>query len=360
MGSYDPPWAGVAPSETVTLTYDDGESSETNGAALAGAVAALELGQKLAIGPGTWSVNRWWNVALRGTAEAPIWIVAADPSQKPVITRPDTGQNVMNVGASGSPSRYICFRHLEFTGGDDLIKIYDAANVWIDRCYIHDGDGVGIAANSADTEYLYITRNEIDDPGNPHDTAEGMYLGANHAAQIMRYSIVALNHVHDCYGQQGDGIEVKEGSHDNWIAENHVHDTNYPCILIYGTGGRGTNVVERNVLYRSNDNTLQVQGEAIVRNNLILAGATGFGSHDHQGQTRDLVFVHNTIVCANRGANLSSWNGRTGMIFANNAVYCRDGASIRFPNGSADVGMAGNVVVRSVVEYENFIEIFTK
>ena len=109
------------------------------------------------------------------------------------------------------------------------------------------------------------------------------------------------------------------------------------------------NVVERNVCYRSADNVMQVQGEAVVRNNLLISGTgAGFASTDHQGTTVNLEFTHNTVVNEGRGATLSSWNGREGMVFANNVVYSRDAESIRFPNGSAGVTMAGNVVLGPV------------
>jgi hypothetical protein len=165
----------------------------------------------------------------------------------------------------------------------------------------------------------------------------------------MSYSVVAANHVHDCGGDQGDGIELKQGSYNNWIVDNHVHDTNYPCIITYGTAGKGINVVERNICYRSRDNTMQIQGEAIIRNNVIMAGrGAGFASTDHQGKTRDLQVIHNTIITQGRGANLSSWNGRENMVFANNAVYCQRGPAIRFPKGCARVYFRGNVVFGSV------------
>ncbi len=344
--SYFPPWQDVEPAEVIPFSYDGGLTDEQNGSALADAILALQPGQKLEIGDGTYSINRWFNIVLQGTRKAPIWIVAA-AGAAPVLTRPDNGQNVINVGSS-SRTEYVCFRGLEITGGDDLIKLYDCSNVWIDQCHIHHGDGVGIAANSADASYLYITRNEIAFPGGSDDTCEGMYLGANNSAHRMSYSIVALNHVHDCGGTQGDGIEVKQGSYNNWIAENHVHDTNYPCILAYGTDAKGINLIERNTIYNSNDNTMQVQGEAIVRNNLIMSGGTAFSSHDHQGNTCNLEFVHNTVINTGRGANLSSWNDRRGMVFANNVVYSRDAESIRFPNGSTGVDISGNVVLGSV------------
>ena len=348
-GSYDPAWKGAAPTATIALTYDAGKTSLENGSDLADAILALQPGQRLEIGNGTYSIDRLFNVNLPGTATSPVWIVAASGAT-PVLTRPNASQNVINIG-QGGPTRYLCLRGLTITGGSDLLRLYDCANVWIDGCTLHDGAGVGIAANSHDTDHLHITRNTIHRPnGGTAATGECMYLGANNSVHRMTRSVVALNHCYDTSGaSQGDGIEVKQGSHTNWIAENHVHDTNYPCLLVYGTDGLGINLVERNDLHGSADNTLQVQGEAVVRNNLIMDGATGFASTDHQGSTVNLTFVHNTIVNVGRAANLSSWNGRAGMVFANNAVYSQTSDSIRFPSGSAGATLSGNVVFGSVV-----------
>ncbi len=347
-GSYYPPWREIPPSEVLTLTYDSGMTSEQNGSVLAAAINALTAGQELRIGPGTYSINMWYSIEIQGTALNPIRVTALDINDKPVLTRPNDNQNTINVGVN-SPTQYTAFIGLDITGGDTLVKLYNVSNLWIDQCTIHEGSGVGIAANSADVDHVFITRNEIYDPGEPSDTAEGMYLGANYGEHIMSESIIALNHVHHTYGSQGDGIELKQGSYNNWIVENHVHDCNYPCILVYGTGAAGINLIERNVMYSSNDNALQVQGEAIVRNNLIMdAAGAGFSSHDHQDLSVNLHFVHNTVINTGRATNLSSWNDRTGMVFANNVCYSRDAESIRFPNGSANVVVSGNVVVGSV------------
>jgi hypothetical protein len=95
---------------------------------------------------------------------------------------------------------------------------------------------------------------------------------------------------------------------------------------------------------------MQVTGEAIVRNNVVMGGQAGaFGSTDNQGETRDLRVVHNTFINTSVGANLISWDSRDGLVFANNAVYSLEAASIRFPNGAAGVAVAGNVVLGPVV-----------
>ena len=342
-GSYDPTWAALAPTRVILHAYDPARSSGLNGAALAGAMQALQPGDRLEVASGTYSVEAYFNLSVSGTSTAPIWIVAA-AGATPVITRSNANQNVLNVG-SGTPVRFVCLRGLEVTGGSALIRLYDCEDVWIDGCHLHDSAEVAITANTANTARLHLTRNEIHATGG---TGEGMYLGGNNASVVMRDSVIALNHVYDCGGSQGDGIEVKQGSFGNWIVENHVHDTNFPAITVYGTGGQPRNVIERNTCYRTNDNVLQVQGEALVRDNLAIGGAgSAFHTHDHQGQTRDLVVVHNTFVNQGRGLNLISWGGRSGMVLANNAIYSQ-GEAVRFGAGSAGVTLRGNVVFGTV------------
>lgn len=362
--SVDPPWAQGAAERVVFLAHDGSLSDLQNGARLATAVADLEPGDHLLIGPGTYSMLTRFEIQLQGTAERPIRITGADPRERPVITRPDNAQNIINVGlVSGGQSRYIALRDLELLGGSDLIRLYDCQNIWIDRCYLHDGQGVGIAANSNDTAFLYITRNEIARPctANPVFTGEGMYLGQNNGGVKMSDSVIAYNYVHDTQvanpgvSYQGDGIEVKQGSYRNWIVGNEVHTTRYPCLLVHGTGdalaAEDENVIERNLLYDSQDNVMQVQADAIVRNNVSIytqGGGAAFASFDHQGPVRSLQVVHNTFLNVGRAANLRNWSGAPDLVFANNVCYSQTSTAINFVGGSSGVALAGNVVVGQV------------
>src|SRR5689334_15538067 len=192
-----PSWAFSVPTTIVTLTFDPTQSSLANGARLHAALQALAPGQGLAIGPGTWSVPNRLDLSGTGTAQAPFWVFGANPAQKPVITRPDASQNALNLG-SVAPARYWALRDLEITGGADLCKLYDCANVWIDACFLHDGGGVGISAQTRATDHLFLTRNEVARPG-PGTTGEAMYLGGGPAAP-MSWSVIAYNHVHDTRG----------------------------------------------------------------------------------------------------------------------------------------------------------------
>ena len=339
--NYEPSWAGIAPLRTMTLAPRPGAGAEANGAALLKAAAALRPGDRLEIGAGTYSVVPLWDLRASGTAEAPIWIEAAKDAQV-VVTRPNAKQNVLNIG-QGGPVQFLCVRGIEFTGGGHGVRLGQCHQVWIDRCHIHHNDGVCLSANSGNTSNLYLTRNHIHHGGG---TAEGMYLGSHDGRKVMSESVIALNHVHDCRGSQGDGIEVKQGSWGNLIAENHIHDCNYPCLTIYGTGGKSPNIIERNLCYNSGDSVIQVQGEAVVRNNVFINGRNGgIASKDHEGRTLNLQIIHNTVINRGHAFRANSWNARTGLVLANNILYSQAGEAVHFVNGSAGVLIAGNVIL---------------
>ena len=331
---YAPTWEAIAPKRVI-------KHADTQKDALAKAVAGLQPGDQLVIAAGTYSVERMWDIGVSGTAEAPIWIVAEEGAQV-ILTRPDDKQNVLNIGQS-TPVHHLCLRGVEITGGSHGLRLGRCSEVWIDQCHIHHTGEVCLSANSANTRRLFLTRNHHHHGGGH---GEGMYLGANNGQFIMSESVIALNHIHDCQGAQGDGIEVKQGSWGNLILENDIHDTQYPCITVYGTAGKPVNIIERNLCRRSADSAMQVQGEAIVRNNVLISGkGSGFASTDHQGKSLNLQVIHNTIINCGDAFKGSSWNAREGMVLANNVLYSRGKSAMNFPQGKAGVTISGNIVL---------------
>ena len=107
-------------------------------------------------------------------------------------------------------------------------------------------------------------------------TGEGMYLGCNSDECRVVNSLIEGNYVHHTNGpsvEQGDGIELKEGSYGNVIRDNVIHDTNYPGIITYSTLGHGpANIIEGNLIWNSNDNAIQSAADVVIRNNIVLDG----------------------------------------------------------------------------------------
>jgi hypothetical protein len=310
------------------------------------AVESLKPGDTLIVHEGTYIDSGRISITVKGTANAPVVIKGAENENRPLITRADSAslQNTINIeGAS-----YLSIQNLEITGngGDGINLNSNPSFINIEDLVIHKVD-VGVNFRS-DMHHITVRRNHIYDTGINGKTGEGMYVGCNYASCVVSDSLIEGNWIHDTLGaSQGDGIEIKRGSHSNIIRDNVIYDTNWPCILLYGTEGNPRNLVEGNVMWNCGDSGIQVAADAVIRNNIILDNPmNGLNSQDHQGVTpNNLEFIHNTIVGGNPCLRLHNWGNKQGMVFANNAVYCESGF---FKISALDgVAISGNVVFPS-------------
>jgi hypothetical protein len=159
-------------------------------------------------------------------------------------------------------------------------------------------------------------------------------------------SLIANNYIHHTNGptvEQGDGIELKEGSYGNTIRDNVIHDTNYPGIITYSAVGNGpANVIEGNLIWNVNDNAIQSAADAIIRNNVVLDGPIALQNHQG-GSPRNMQVVHNTIL-TDEDAGIVVRDVVGPVLIANNAVYSQSGSAIRLVSGSlSQVTVVGNV-----------------
>jgi MYXO-CTERM domain-containing protein len=196
-----------------------------------------------------------------------------------------------------------------------------------------------------DYQGLSIIHNHLHNTGG---TGEGMYIGCNDNGCRVHDSLFANNYIHDTKGptvSQGDGIEIKEGSYNNVVRGNVIHDTGYPCIITYSTVGNGApNVIEGNLLWNCGDHGIQSAADVIIRNNIILGAASnGIANQPHQaGTPANIQILHNTILAPQNDAIAST--GITGsVLIANNAVYSAQGNAIRVAGDLSGVIVAGNV-----------------
>lgn len=315
------------------------------------AVAALQPGDELVLRGGTYAITGRWGVSLAGTAAAPIVIRAKD-GERPVLARADASQNIVDLDGV----HFTTLRGLEFSGGSRGIRIIAASDLTIEGCEVHDTDDVAIAANDVGSDYarISILRSEVHDTGG---TGEGMYLGCNDHRCSFHDGVIAENHIHHTNAsdvEQGDGIEIKEGSYGNVVRDNVIHDTHYPCIITYGTEGGAANVIERNVLWGCGDYGIQSAADVVIRNNIILGAVSGgVASQPHQSATPSNVqIVNNTILAPTQAAIRAT--GITGsVVVANNALYAAAGAALRLE------GELGQVVVKNNVGTGDLVGVTT-
>lgn len=300
------------------------------------AVAALTPGEELILRGGTYLFDG--NVTLRanGTASQPI-IIRAKSGDQPVIQQATANNNVVEINGSS----HLVVRGIEFTGGSHGIRLINSDFITIEDCEVHETGDVAISANSGGTyEGLKILRNHIH---HTNSTGEGMYLGCNNDSCRIANSLIEGNYIHHTNRatvEQGDGIEIKEGSYGNVVRDNVIHDTKYPGILLYSTVGNGPqNIVEGNVIWNVSDNTMQVAADAVIRNNIIL-GNVSFQSHQ-AGSPSNIEFVHNTVINDSTGIEVRNVSGS--VVIANNAVYSQSQAISLISGDLNQVELFGNV-----------------
>jgi hypothetical protein len=304
------------------------------------AIASLQPGDTLDLRGGLYVLNSAFRIGPVGTADRPI-VIRSKPGERAHIRQDNPNQNIIEV----SNARYLTLRGLEFSRGSHGVRLMSSSDVTVEDCEIHDTGDVALSANSGGTyERLQIRRNHIH---HTNGTGEGMYLGCNSNACRVASSVIEGNYIHHTNGptvEQGDGIELKEGSYGNVIRDNVIHDTNYPGIITYSTVGNGPpNVIEGNLVFRTNDYAIQSAADATIRNNIVL-GTIGLQSHQ-SGSPGNHRIVHNTIISSGPGIEVRNVSGP--VLIANNAVYSQSGSGIRLISGNLGlVTRAGNVDTR--------------
>lgn len=303
------------------------------------AVENLNPGDTLTVHAGTYVDSGRISIAVKGTQNSPVTIQAAAGEQRPLITRDagDAAQNTINI--EGAEFLTISGLEISSNGGDGINMSGNPSYITIEDLIIHD-ISVGINFRSS-MHHITVRRNQI---FSTNDTGEGMYVGCNNATCAVSESLIENNWIYNTLAAtQGDGIEIKKGSHSNIIRDNVIYDTNYPCILLYGTEGNPRNIVEGNVMWNCGDSGIQVAADSVIRNNIILDGpGNGINSQPHQGATpTNLELTHNTIIGGNPCIRLSDWDNKQGLIFANNAVYCPSGSFA--VGGLTGVAVSGNI-----------------
>jgi uncharacterized protein (TIGR03382 family) len=296
---------------------------------------SLVAGDTLTVHAGTYMTPGFLEVHLPGTANAPILVQAATGEHVVMLGTP--AQNVMNLSGS-----YFTLDGFEIAGGSHGLRLHSVDHATLSNLVLHDLGDVGISCNfePETCDVLTIYHNEIYDTGHS-GTGEGMYLGCNDDLCRMTNSTVANNYLHDIGGSQGDGIEIKTGSYNNVVEDNVIVRANYPGITMYGyTGTQPRNQVLRNLVWHTKaDNGIQIVGQILVENNLVIdSAANGIQSKPSQNMTpHDAVVRNNTVVGAAGGACMktNNWSTEAGDVVVNNALYCSGGTAIDLNGGVA-------------------------
>jgi len=325
--------------EIYPATVDSQEEFET-------VANSLKPGDELILHGGLYSQNSRRAVTAKGSAEKFI-IIRAAKGEKPLLSRPadniDKYNNIEFIDCS-----YLIVRGIRFRGGSSGVRFIRGHHIVFEECEIFQTGNNALTMNSGDCDAFVIRKNHIHHTGlskTRRTEGEGMYIGCHDGSCVTTNSLFEGNYIHHTRGTSSggnDGIEIKFGSYGNIVRDNVIHDTNiskqYPGIFVYGSNGKGINIVEGNVIWNAGEG-IQVVSDAIVRNNIVFnCSMTGITAAPHNAvpSVSNVKIVNNTIVNHPKGV-LIRWNKASDMVFANNAIYCPGSTAVDVQGvGNAD------------------------
>lgn len=251
-------------------------------------------------------------------------------------------------------SAYMTIEGIHFKGADTLSDGYYAIysentdHLTIKDCELGPNNGTAFYADGQTTS-LSFQKNEVHDT-----TGTGIYLGCDDAQCWTQDSTISNNWVHDIGDGDDYGIYLAKGGQGNSIVDNVIYNGSYRGLSIHSTEYGELNTVQGNAIWNVMDIGMYVRGASRVQNNLIF-NVTGTGiyltTNDHD-LIDDVVVSHNTVWnTTGYAAYMEYWTGRTGNVFANNALSNINGYGFRAyeDNGVDDAALISHNVVSGLV-----------
>lgn len=202
----------------VSSDVEAADVTVSDAAGFRSAVAAAKPGTLILVAPGTYR-GGFHFVNLRGEAERPIVIAAADPAQPPVFTEGNNGLHLSNPA-------YLELQHLTFT------KL--AQN----GLNIDDGNNIATPASARGLVLRGLRVSDIGGDGN-HD---GIKLSGLWDFQVVDCTI-------ERWGTKGGSAIDMVGCHRGLIAGNvirHISPEPPNCTAVQGKGGSSEIAIRRN------------------------------------------------------------------------------------------------------------------
>lgn len=322
---------------------------------LQAAVDSLVAGDTLLFGEGVYTrTTALYFDSLQGTEDKPIVVGVASgehavlqlDSTYTIFVLADWDHNVIHLRNCS----YLEISGLEITAGRTGIETeFTNSHCTFRALEIHHVGNVGIRIANGNNSYMKCIDNHIH---HTYQHGEGFYIGDNDGSSDINNCLFEGNYVHhtSLLQNQGDGIELKKGCWSNIIRYNVFHDTHYPGIIAWGTGKKDpqyNNRIHSNLVFlnSSGEHGIQVASECDVYNNIIFDGGNRkmysalFSSENLSSGTpmNNVRIFNNTFFATQRGVLLQDWQGKEGMVFANNAIFCLNSSDMAFSTNASDL-----------------------
>ncbi|HSD88844.1 MAG TPA: right-handed parallel beta-helix repeat-containing protein [Kofleriaceae bacterium] len=283
-------------------------------------------------------------VTWSGTQAQPI-IVRAAPGERPVL-QGNPSFNLFDLYGS-----WFTLRGFELTGADIGIRLHGTDHGTLDDLRLHALTNEGLTCNNVNQPCVAMTLRRLEIFGTM-GIGTGIALGCPDGSCSPTNTTVEGCFIHDLGGTTGVAIFADVGASALAIRDNVIVRVPGPGIQTAGTTLGTRTTIERNLVYgTTQDNGIQIEGQVIVRNNIVI-GAAAYGIYSNQGQLPpdDAEIVHNTVIGLGGESGCfktNNWDTSTGQIVANNAFYCPASVAVDIAAGAPGAVFANNIVLGS-------------
>ena len=299
------------------------------GADLQGIFDTVAPGDEIILADGTYPLTSTLYLREKlGTETAPLLIRAADGAA-PILqlgADPESGEfssRILQVEASA----WVELRGLTLKGDPTAstsgaeyggLRIDGSSNIWLVDSLVTELPGTGIYL-SGDTTGVVIDHTEVSRLYAGH----GVYAGCYDASCLTTGLVIQDSLFHDILGDEVQALTLNHGTSGAWLVDNVIYNITDRGVFLGSTEGGDANVLESNAIWNLGDLGVNIQGAALVRNNIIFnTGTSGIVTRDPGRETfSDVIITYNTVV-DNDGwaADLQGWVEDSGHILANNAL----------------------------------------
>ena len=231
--------------------------------------------------------------------------------------------NVIDIAADDVELGYLSFGPTQ--ADIDAIKIRSGSRISVFGCDFVGVGGISVSANSADTAEVQLVGNTFSDLA-----ATGVYLGCHDGTCASTDFFIANNRFDGVTSSSvGYAIETKLNSWGE-IGGNDIRDAQGPGITVYGSENGDRTTVENNIVVGSREAaTLEIGGgPALVRNNVVIGGASGglyVYDYGDRGLLDDVEVLGNTLWGV--GGPAITWETGSRLVFKDNAAGRDDGTT---------------------------------
>lgn len=334
-------WSQPGPAQAATLEIGPGDD-------LVGLTQSLGPGDEVVLANGNYPIESTLVISTLGTEDAPVTLRARSPGQAILQVAPNAEGVRPGTLLRVDAASWVTLSGLVLQGDETWTQVEDPRYYGL---VINESSQItvrDVEVHSVNRTAVYLSGNNTDirlEKLNVHDVADGagIYVGCSDASCWTTGLVIDKSWVHDIQGANASGVVLSHGTQGATLTDTVIYATTRFGLYLGSTERGAENVVERNAIWSAVEAGVLVEGNAMLRNNLIfnVDGRGIWTRNPDRGSWSDLVISYNTIAdTTGWAAELDDWQEADGrLVLSSNALCNPIGYGVQLDLVQADTAL---------------------